>query len=130
MSVFHVEQICPRCGAEHERSQAYCLTCHAANMREWRKTHALSPEAAKRDSARSYAGEYKKRGKLVQQPCIVCDAPDVEMHHPDHEQPLLIAWLCRRCHLDWHAHWKLTALRTWNNWRDERRRRHGQETAA
>lgn len=107
---------CSKCGNEHGRNGAYCCSCHAAYMREWRKTHPLNEDQRKRDSARSYAQEYKKRGKIKPQPCNICGSEKSQMHHPDHELPLLIAWLCRECHLAWHAHWRLISLRTWNRW--------------
>jgi ribosomal protein L40E len=33
---------CSRCGAANGSSQAYCRACHAAYMREFRKTHPLT----------------------------------------------------------------------------------------
>lgn len=33
---------CSRCGTEHDRKgQRYCLTCHAAVMRAWRKAQSI-----------------------------------------------------------------------------------------
>lgn len=108
---------CTNCGAAHERAHSrYCLECHAAYMREWRKANPMTAAQRARDTARSYANAYKKRGKIVQAPCCVCSSPDSQMHHPDHELPLVVIWLCRECHLAWHGHWKFTALRTWNAW--------------
>jgi hypothetical protein len=53
-------------------------------------------------NARSYAKVYLRYGKLVNEPCLVCDAPSTEMHHPDYDQPLLVLWLCRKHHLELH----------------------------
>lgn len=78
-----------------------CGDCHAAYMREWRKTHPLSPEQHRRDSARSYAGVYLKRGKLKREPCQECGAR-AEMHHEDYDRPLEVTWLCRECRLALH----------------------------
>jgi hypothetical protein len=72
---------------------------HAAYMRQWRKTHPLTAEQRRRDIARSYAGVYKRRGKLVPQPCVQCGAP-AEMHHIDYNKPLLVTWICRKHHHD------------------------------
>jgi hypothetical protein len=69
-------------------------------MRAWRKTHPLTPEQRFKDTARSYAGVYKRRGHLVPEPCA-CGSFNVEMHHPDYSKPLLVVWMCRPCHL-WH----------------------------
>lgn len=71
-------------------------------MREWRKTHPLTPEQRFKDIARSYAGVYKRvYKKLVPQPCA-CGSTDVEMHHADYTKPLQVQWMCRRCHLKLH----------------------------
>lgn len=105
--------VCSRCGAEHNRKQRYCEACHAAYMREWRKTHKMNLGQRMRDNSRSYAGVFKRRGKIEQGPCILCGNPDSEMHHPDHEIPLNVVWLCRDCHLQWHAFWRNVSYETW-----------------
>lgn len=108
---------CSKCGQPHERAgQRYCADCHATYMREWRRTHSLNDEAKMRDNARSYAGTYKRRGKLDPEPCMCCGSPDAEMHHPDHERPLVVVWMCRACHLSWHAFWRDVVLVAWQFW--------------
>jgi hypothetical protein len=92
--------ICPRCGVNPSRpTHRYCLACHAANMREWRRTHPLNAEQRWKDTCRSYALTYKNRGLLIQQPCEECGDDATQMHHPNYLQPLLVEWLCRACHL-------------------------------
>lgn len=88
---------CPKCGALR-LSGFKCLACHRAYMREWRKTHPLTPAQRMKDTARSYAGVYKRRGILQEQGCSICHAPDAEMHHEDYSKPLDVTWLCRDCH--------------------------------
>jgi hypothetical protein len=66
-------------------------------MREWRKTAAYSEDQRAKQRVRAYAGIYKRRGKLVEQPCEVCGAK-AEMHHPDYSKPLEVRWLCTRHH--------------------------------
>lgn len=51
-----------------------------------------------RDIARSYAGVYRRRGKLVPKPCEVCGETDVQMHHDDYRRPLDVRWLCAKHH--------------------------------
>ena len=97
---------CSRCGCEHLRNGRYCHGCHNAYMRNWRKTHPLNEGHKQRSNSRAYANVYKKRGHLVQEPCKVCGDKNSEMHHPHHELPRYVIWLCRRCHLAWHHHWK------------------------
>src|ERR1700681_1994907 len=88
-------------------------------MREWRKKHPLTGGAKKRDIARSYAYEYMKRGKLKAAPCQVCGDAVSEMHHPDHELPLQVAWLCRDHHLAWHSFWREASAHAWESWSDK-----------
>jgi hypothetical protein len=83
-------------------SSRYCLRCKARYMREWRVTHRLTPEQRFKANARSMAGVYKRRGKLLQQPCGRCGSPDSQMHHHDYSRPLDVQWLCRDCHMALH----------------------------
>ncbi len=109
--------ICSRCNRENDRpSQRYCSGCHAEYMREWRKAHPLNDAAKARDIARSYVGVYLKRGKLSKEPCCICGDKQSEMHHPDHELPLEVVWLCRKCHLAWHSFFRQVAADTWAFW--------------
>jgi hypothetical protein len=70
-------------------------------MREWRKTHPLRGLAREKDITRSYAGVYKRRGRLTPQPCRKC-GKRAEMHHADYRRPLKVVWLCREHHLALH----------------------------
>lgn len=41
----------------------------------------------------------KKEGRLVPQPCEICDATKlIEAHHQDYTKPLDVNWLCVSCH--------------------------------
>jgi len=72
-------------------------------MREWRKTHPLTPDQRVKDRARSLANVYKKRGKIAPAKCAFqgCNQP-TQMHHLDYENPLNVLWICRDHHLDLH----------------------------
>lgn len=70
-------------------------------MREWRKTHPLTPEQRKKMVCRSYTHVLIKRGKILRQPCRVCAAV-AQPHHPDYSNPRLVEWLCRPHHLEHH----------------------------
>lgn len=100
---------CVRCGKPRnvanysaKRRYSYCKACHAANMREWRKTHPMSAAQRFKDSARSSAGQNLRRGKIERKPCQSCGSGRAQMHHNDYTKPLEIEWLCRRCHLAEH----------------------------
>lgn len=88
---------CAKCGGPlpPRKANGYCNACHASYMREWRKTHPLSPEAREKDISRSYGASYVRRGKLKREPCEICGAP-AEMNRRDYSRPLDIRWLCRR----------------------------------
>lgn len=71
-------------------------------MREWRKSHPLSEEERRKDIARSYVSVYKRRGKIVPEPCERCGSESVEAHHDDYDKPLDVRWLCRGHHMELH----------------------------
>ena len=93
---------CSGCESVRDRApQRYCKSCHARYMREWRKDHPLTEEQKVKDQARSTAGVYLRRGKLVKVPCD-CGSEKVEMHHEDYSKPLDVEFMCRPCHLERH----------------------------
>ncbi len=91
--------VCSRCRAIHRRKYAaYCQPCHAANMRDWRKTHPMNAEQKRRDNCRSYSRVLMLRGKLVPGPCADCGGAWEHMHHEDYSKPREVTWLCKPCH--------------------------------
>lgn len=62
--------------------------------REWRKRN---PEAAR---AQAEAHKAMKAGYIATVPlCQTCGLDKrLEKHHPDYSRPLLVVWLCKRCH--------------------------------
>ena len=95
---------CARCGKLKERIQrAYCRACEALKVRQWRKTHPLTPEQRRKHNARMIARGYWVRGKLRQKPCRHCGDANSQRHHPDYSRPLFVIWLCRPCHLKLHV---------------------------
>jgi hypothetical protein len=99
---------CSRCENDRAENSRYCRECRKAYNRERRKTVPMTPEQRRKDIARSYAGVYKKRGKLVQEPCVKCGDQNSQMHHLDYSKPLEVIWLCRKCHLSEHTSPSLT----------------------
>jgi len=68
-------------------------------MRGWRKVNKLTEEQKIKNNSRSYAGVYKRRGKLCASSCVDCGKDEVEMHHEDYSKPLQVVWICRDCHM-------------------------------
>lgn len=94
---------CSGCGSEHWRAdQRYCVNCHNAYMRAWRRTHPLTAEQRFKDNARSMANVYLRRGKILRANCVLCSEPHAQMHHPDYSRPLDVIWMCRDCHMALH----------------------------
>jgi hypothetical protein len=93
---------CSKCGEARDGTGRYCLACHAAYMREWRKTHRLSGIPLFKARVRAFAKVYKQRGRLVQQNCEACGSDKSQMHHESYGLPLMVNWLCRPCHLALH----------------------------
>ena len=96
---------CPKCGNEHGRKHPYCLPCHRAAQKADRARTSMTPAQRRKDSARSYANVYKRRGNLAQEPCRKCGNPESQMHHHDYGRPLDVEWLCRACHMEWQKFW-------------------------
>lgn len=91
-----------KCGKPRRKGGRYCLDCHAAYVREWRKIHTLTAVQRKKDSCRSYAGTYLRRGNLKRESCEICNSKESQMHHDDYTKPLDVRWLCRECHINLH----------------------------
>lgn len=94
--------MCGNCGNESREGQRYCNKCHSEYMKTWRKKNPLSDLQKIKDTCRSYAGVYLRRGLITKKPCEICNSEGSQMHHEDYSKPLEIKWLCRRHHLDLH----------------------------
>ena len=61
----------------------------------------------KQYAAHVRTGNAIRDGRIVKQPCAVCERTDVEGHHPDYDAPLDVVWLCLGHHKELHvAHTK------------------------
>lgn len=94
-----------KCGnLKRSDQQRYCLACHAQYMRENRPKHRdLSSDQRFKANSRSYSNTYQNRGLLIKQPCVICGEIKAEKHHEDYSKPLAVDWICRPCHLEYHA---------------------------
>ena len=100
---------CSKCNGDLELNRLgvsrYCLSCANTLARATRKRHSqLSPIQKLKANCRSYVHVYIKGGKIIKQPCSVCNSTEnVEAHHEDYSKPLDIIWLCRTHHLEYHV---------------------------
>jgi len=101
--------------------QGYCRLCHRRRtrigMRALRDSATYRKAEVRYAHARYHSDEEYRRKKLVRQRskhaladgriqaearCADCACGQVEMHHPDYDNPLDVVWLCRPCHLKRH----------------------------
>lgn len=103
------EEPCKRCGIGPRyryraggQSYSYCRECKREIDREWRKTHPLTDEQRRRQRTRSITGYLRATGRLKPEPCLLCGATEVQVHHPDYNNPYRVEWLCMPCHIEHH----------------------------
>lgn len=68
---------------------------HKAYMRA---RYANDPEHRRKHRARVAVRKAVLRGTLSKAPCEGCGAVKVQAHHDDYSQPLVVRWMCRKCH--------------------------------
>ena len=44
----------------------------------------------------------KRKGEVIQKPCLVCGNENVHGHHKDYNKPFELTWLCPQHHKDVH----------------------------
>jgi HNH endonuclease len=74
----------------------HCRACHA--MRQRRRRAAGDPAMVARAAVRNAL----RRGQIAKQPCTHCGSNNVEAHHTDYSQPLIVTWLCAIHHREVH----------------------------
>ncbi len=101
----------------------WCLDCRGVYLRRWKYAHPLRPEQIikyseqkklrskithklwvskpenqKKPCIYNKIHQLIKKGVITRQPCTTCGAEKTLAHHPDYSKPLLIVWLCTKCH--------------------------------
>ena len=120
--------ICKICGVSAtagDRSEMFyrtmprkCKECHRAQMRGYyntpqyrtknagyQRTRLLEKEKYAKHAARTALGYALRMGRLTKaENCTICGSDqEIEGHHEDHSKPLEVVWLCRNCHVKYHA---------------------------
>lgn len=114
-------KICGKCKREkpisdfykskRDRYRSRCKACGKEDNREYAKTgyyqryfqkYSKRPYARSKYLARQYKHTALQSGKIEKQPCAICGQEQVQGHHLDYNKPLLIVWLCPKCHRELH----------------------------
>lgn len=93
--------LCSFCKQREPRAdQRTCKECHAAYVRDQRRTRPMTEEQRKKANCRSYLKTYIKRGLIQKGICFICGTDqNIEAHHHDYALPLSVVWLCRGHHV-------------------------------
>ncbi len=90
--------------------RCYCHECCAQISQEWYKAkrdrgEPLPSRAGifraydRKQQHAGYQASYAlATGKLAKQPCVICGAPESQMHHENYNKPLEVVWLCQKHH--------------------------------
>lgn len=74
----------------------YCSSCRikkvTESVRNWREKH---PE---RHLAHRKVFICLRNGSIKKEKCVCGSSEKVQAHHSDYSKPLLIKWVCRKCH--------------------------------
>jgi hypothetical protein len=71
---------------------------------KWKATHKYKDEYAsiKRHPIKQWCRQQfynaRRRGDIIRGDCRDCGAKNADAHHTNYRKPLLVTWLCRRCH--------------------------------
>ena len=108
LGMFHI-LICPQCHklrepySRRDRQGLWCRECRAAYMRAHGPRYSELSEAERRKHIiRVIARVAKRRGRIRQEPCVVCNSPHSQMHHPDYGNARKVIWLCAKHHRELH----------------------------
>ncbi len=104
--------------AFYKRPATVCKKCHKARMlvyyntpeyraknAEYQKTRLAADENYAKHAARTALGYALRKGRVAKADfCTICGSDkEIEGHHEDHSKPLEVVWLCRNCHVKYHA---------------------------
>ena len=71
---------------------------YKAQQRRLQAKYRKDPNLRFKHQARWALNHALQSGKLFKEACTNCGNQKSEGHHPDYSKPLLVVWLCRKCH--------------------------------
>ena len=78
---------------------AYCKPCFNA-YQEYKRVN--DPKHKKKSRARQMLRNAVALGKITKEPCQECSSEKSVGHHSDYNKPLVVLWLCKDHHEEWH----------------------------
>ena len=88
--------------------QNRCRSCQAEMAaRHYRENKARYQERNRGVSPQMRRAQHAvevalKGGRMTKAPCETCGSTPAEAHHDDYGKPLMVRWLCRSHHQEWH----------------------------
>ncbi|MGD9687793.1 MAG: hypothetical protein AB7U43_12550 [Desulfobacter sp.] len=90
-----------RSKSSHRKLQRKIYADNHSDIMKFHKKAYIERNPEKR-AAHVLVGNAIRAGKLLRQPCIVCQSVSSEAHHEDYSRPLDVIWLCRKHHSELH----------------------------
>ena len=94
--------------AKKDGKQGKCIECTNKHSSKYRKENIVKLQAKRNYNCKKYKAQQLvrtavKSGKLIKTSCECCDSEEKTIgHHDDYDEPLVVRWLCPRCHGAWH----------------------------
>jgi len=92
---------------EYNRQQAQTAKVKERRAESQRRTRLRHPQKYRAWTALNNA---IRDGMLTKEPCEICGASKAQGHHDDHSKPLVVRWLCFKCHRETEHGQVVTAL--------------------
>jgi len=84
--------------AKKWKEEYYSDPVNKAKINAYAKEYNKSPETRFKNMARWAINHAVNRGCAQRFPCSICGEQRSEAHHVDYNKPLIVVWLCRKCH--------------------------------
>ena len=114
-------KICGRCKELKPTGEFYrstrdghrseCKVCHkilrdestkTGYRKEYMRWYVRRPGKSVKRMARQYLNLAVQTGVITRESCSTCGEPQGQAHHPSYDEPLMVVWLCRKCHRQLH----------------------------